>query len=284
VSKSTDVEIKVVDAGSQVTGIAEAGEGQPVLLLHGSGPGVSGLANWRLTLPGLASAGFRAIAPDQLGFGRTVPPDDHRYSLESWVDHAIDLLDSLGLERVHLIGNSFGGAVALRLAANHPERVDRLVLMGAAGVPFPITAGLDLAWGYEPSVERMAEIIELMSYDSSGFGRELIQQRYEASIENGADERFAAMFPAPRQRWVDALSTSYESIARITSPTLVIHGRDDRVVPIQNSMTLLQLLPDVRAHIFGQCGHWTQIEHAAEFNDLVASFFHETKDAAARGA
>ena len=274
-SDTASIDATVLQAGSQTTGIVESGEGTPVLLLHGSGPGVSGLANWRLTLPALAAAGFRAIAPDQLGFGRTVPPAGHQYSLESWVGHAIDVLDGLGLERVHLIGNSFGGAVALNLAARHPDRVERLVLMGTVGVPFPITEALDRVWGYRPSIDEMLELMKLFAYDSSGFGRDLAAQRFEASIENGADKRFAEMFPAPRQRWVDAMATSFESIARITSPTLLVHGRDDRVIPLQNTMTLLELLPNARAHIFGQCGHWTQIEHAVEFNALVTSFFTE---------
>lgn len=265
-------EVTMLDVSSQLTGIIDIGEGVPVLLLHGSGPGVSGLANWRLTLPALADAGFRAIAPDQLGFGRTLPPDDHQYSMDTWVGHAVDVLDTLGLHQVHLIGNSFGGAVALSLAANHPERVDRLVLMGSVGVPFPITDALDRVWGYQPSIDEMLDLMKIFAFDSSAFGRDLATQRYESSIENGADKRFAAMFPAPRQRWVDAMATPFESISRIASPTLLVHGRDDRVIPVQNTLTLLDLLPNAQAHIFGQCGHWTQIEHAAEFNDLVVTF------------
>ena len=136
------------------TYVTDLGSGTPVLLLHGSGPGVSADANWRPTIPALIDD-HRVIAPDQLGFGRTAPPRDGRYTLEAWVDHAVALLDALAIERAHVVGNSFGGAVALRLAADHPDRVDRLVLMGAVGLSFPITDALDDVWGYTPSVDAM---------------------------------------------------------------------------------------------------------------------------------
>jgi 2-hydroxymuconate-semialdehyde hydrolase len=117
-------------------------EGAPVLLIHGSGPGVSAYANWRLTIPALAER-FQVVAPDMAGFGFSERPAHASYDLALWVGQVVGLLEALGLERVSVVGNSFGGAVALRLATSHPELVDRLVLMGSVGVPFPITAGLD---------------------------------------------------------------------------------------------------------------------------------------------
>ena len=130
-----------VDVGGIRTNVLQAGDGAPVVLVHGSGPGVTAYANWRLTIPALAQR-FRVVAPDMLGFGfteRPVPP--MVCDTDRWVAHLVGLLDALGLEKVSLVGNSFGGGIALRLAARHPDRVERLVLMGAVGVPFPITAG-----------------------------------------------------------------------------------------------------------------------------------------------
>jgi pimeloyl-ACP methyl ester carboxylesterase len=260
----------VVAAGI-ATNVVEAGDGAPVLLLHGSGPGVSAYANWRLTIPALASR-LRVVAPDAVGFGYTERPEGISYDMDTWVDQAVGLLDTLGVERASVVGNSFGGALALRLAARHPDRVDRLVLMGSVGVPFTITDGLDRVWGYEPSVENMRELLELFAYDTSLVSDDLAQVRYEASIQPGFQESFSSMFPAPRQRWVDAMVTTDAEIAALPHRTLVVHGRDDRVIPIDNALHLLRTVRDVRLHVFGSCGHWTQIEHADAFNRLVLDF------------
>jgi pimeloyl-ACP methyl ester carboxylesterase len=261
-----------VDVGGVKTWVHDVGSGPAVLLLHGSGPGVSASANWRLTIPALVEAGHRVIAPDQLGFGQTVPATGHEYSVDSWLAHAVALLDELGVERTTVVGNSFGGAMALRLASRHAERVERLVLMGSVGVPFPITDGLDRVWGYEPSVENMRALLDIFAYDTSRMTDELARDRYAASVANGADVRFAAMFPAPRQRWVDAMALPDDELRSITVPTMLFHGRDDQVIPLDTSLRLLHLIGPSQLHVFGQCGHWTQIEHADEFNRMVRDF------------
>ena len=129
-----------VSAHSIRTNHLEAGTGDPVVLVHGSGPGVSAYANWRLTMPALAG-GLRVLAPDLVGFGFTERPPGIEYGLRTWTDQLLGFLDALGLEKASIVGNSFGGAIALSLADRHPERVDRLVLMGSVGVPFPLTEG-----------------------------------------------------------------------------------------------------------------------------------------------
>ena len=261
-----------IEVGGVRTFVHDVGSGPAVLLLHGSGPGVSAAANWRLTIPALVEAGYRVIAPDQLGFGQTVPPEGHEYSVDSWLAHAVELLDVLGVERTSVVGNSFGGAMALRLATRHADRVDRLVLMGSVGVPFPITEGLDAVWGYEASVENMRELLDLFAYDTSRMTDGLARDRYEASVANGADERFAAMFPAPRQRWVDSMVLPVDEIRSIAAPTLLFHGREDKVIPFTTSLNLFHLIERAQLHVFGQCGHWTQIEYADDFNALLARF------------
>jgi pimeloyl-ACP methyl ester carboxylesterase len=263
-----------VAAAGITTNFLESGEGSPVVLLHGSGPGVSAFANWRLTLPALAQR-HRVLAPDLVGFGFTERPDGITYDLDTWEAHAVGFLDAMELDRVSLVGNSFGGALALRLASRHPDRIGRLVLMGSVGVPFEITPGLDAVWGYEPSVETMRGLLDLFAYSSDLVGDDLARVRYEASIQPGFQESYAAMFPAPRQRWVDAMVTPLAEIARLPQPTLVVHGRDDRIIPLENAFTLLAAVPDVRLHVFGRCGHWTQIEHADEFNRLLLDFLDE---------
>lgn len=260
-----------VSAAGIATNYLEAGEGPPVVLVHGSGPGVTAYANWRLTIPGLATR-FRVLAPDMVGFGFTERPPDVAYGMPTWVRQILGFLDALGLEKASIVGNSFGGALALSLAANHPERVDRLVLMGSVGVPFPITEGLDAVWGYQPSVENMRALLDVFAYSRELVTDELAQVRYQASVQPGFQESFSAMFPAPRQRWVDAMVTPDDAIAALPHPTLVVHGRDDRVIPLANALHLLDVVPDVRLHVFGRCGHWTQIEHAEAFTRLLLDF------------
>jgi 2-hydroxymuconate-semialdehyde hydrolase len=243
----------------------------PVLLIHGSGPGVTAWANWRLTMPVLAEQ-RRVIAPDMVGFGYTERPAGYQYSMDHWVEHLIALLDALGVEQTDLVGNSFGGGLALAVAIRHPQRVRKLVLMGAVGVPFAITPGLDAVWGYQPSIETMRGLLDLFAYDRSLVNDELAELRYQASIRPGFQEAFAAMFPAPRQRWVDAMTSSDADIRAIQQPTLIVHGRDDQIIPLANSYRLLELIDNAQLHVFGRCGHWTQIEHAASFSRLVNDF------------
>jgi 2-hydroxymuconate-semialdehyde hydrolase len=197
------------------------------------------------------------------------------YKLDNWVDQAIAFLDTMNLPQVDLVGNSFGGALSLALTVRHPERVRRLVLMGAAGVSFPITQELDDVWGYEPSFENMRRIMDVFAYDRNLVNDELARLRYEASIRPGFQESYASMFPAPRQRWVDALATADDAIAGITHETLIIHGREDKVIPLENSLRLSRLIARSQLHVFGRCGHWTQIEHAKRFSQLVSNFLAE---------
>jgi len=245
----------------------------PVLLLHGSGPGVSAWANWRTVLPRLSQR-RRVLAPDIVGFGYTDRPGDFAYTRENWVEHLVGFLDALDLRTVSLVGNSFGGALALWLASRHPERVHRLVLMGSAGVEFELTEGLDAVWGYQPSVEAMGRVMNFFAHDRSRITDDLVKLRYDASVRPGVAEAFSAMFPAPRQDGVRALAVGDDAIAAIPHPTLLVHGRDDRVIPLEASLTLNWLIDHSELHVFGQCGHWVQIEAGDRFVELVDGFLN----------
>lgn len=262
---------RTVSAAGLATNTLEAGDGSPLLLLHGSGPGVTAYANWRLVI-GPFSRRFRVVAPDLAGFGYTERRPDAIYDLDHWVAHALGLLDALQIESTHVIGNSFGGALALALAARHPDRVRQVVLMGSVGLSFPITPGLDAVWGYEPSPDNMRELIELFAHDPSIATDDLVQSRYRASIRPGFQESYARLFPAPRQAHVDRLATPEDQIAALPHEVLIVHGREDRVIPLRASYRLHALIPRSELHVFGQCGHWTQIEKVDRFVELVDGF------------
>lgn len=258
-------------AGGFATNYHDQGRGNPVMMIHGSGPGVTAWANWRLNIPVLSER-LRIVAPDMIGFGYSERPADGVYTMARWCDHLVALADALKLETFDIVGNSFGGALAIAMAAAHPARVRRLVLMGAAGISFPLTEGLDKVWGYEPSLENMRALLNIFAYNKALVSDDLAELRYRASIRPGFHESFSKMFPAPRQNGIDALATPADKIAKIGCPTLILHGREDQVIPMSNSLKLFDLIPNAELHLFGKCGHWTQIEHKDRFNTLVEDF------------
>ncbi len=258
-----------------VTNYLQAGDGDPVVLVHGSGPGVSAYSNWRLTIPALAEH-YRVFAPDMVGFGFTERPVDVEYSMNTWVNQLIGFLDAHGLERAHLVGNSFGGGVALRTAAHHPDRIGDLVLMGSVGAPFTLTPGLDDIWGYEPSVAAMRRLLDIFAFNKNIATDELAELRYRASIEPGVQEAFSAMFPSPRQTWVDAMVTPDALLRTLEHRVLIVHGREDAVIPVSCAHHLFSTIPNAQLHVFGKCGHWTQIEYTTEFNGLLTNFLSRT--------
>ncbi|MDR1852056.1 MAG: alpha/beta fold hydrolase [Propionibacteriaceae bacterium] len=260
-----------IDTGGYATNYHDRGEGFPVMLVHGSGPGVSAWANWRLIIPILAEA-RRVIAPDMVGFGYTERPEGITYNMDVWAKQAVDLMDALGIERTDIVGNSFGGGLAIKLAIDYPERVRKLVLMGAMGIDFPITYGLDTVWGYTPSVENMDELLHLFVDNKAIATPDLAEMRYAASIEPGFQEAFSSMFPEPRQQGVESMASPEDEIRKIPHPTLIVHGREDQVIPLDNAYRLLQLIDDAQLHVFGHCGHWTQIERAELFAQQVNNF------------
>ena len=150
---------KYIDVNGISTHYHESGQGEPVLLIHGSGPGVTAWANWRLIIPKL-SEHFHVYAPDIVGFGYTERPENIEYGVETWTNHLISFIETIGEKRIHIIGNSLGGALALQITNKRPDLVGRIVLMGAAALPFPMTYGLDQVWGYEPSVEINEETVK----------------------------------------------------------------------------------------------------------------------------
>lgn len=266
-----------IRAGAIETNYHDHGDGPPIVLLHGSGPGVSAFANWRLNISPLSER-FRVIAPDLVGFGYTERPDGIEYNLATWTRHLGDFLDALGLDRVGLVGNSFGGALSLAFTCANPDRVDRLVLMGSAGISFELTPALDEIWGYTPSVENMDRLLKLMAYDVSLMNPDLARVRFDAASRPGIHEAYSSMFPEPRQASIDRLATPEDEIMRLHHEVLIIHGRDDSILPMDVSLRLFSLIDRAQLHVFGRCGHWTQIEHASRFNTLVGNFFDETDD------
>lgn len=251
-----------------------------VVFLHGSGPGATGWSNFKTNLPEL-SRDFRVIAADMPGWGRSsaVTRDENDHAKA-----AIQLLDALGIDRAAFVGNSMGGITTLRLATEYPERVSHVITMGPGSGTVPITqpgGGLSegmkvLLGGYrEPTAESMKALVQVMTYDSERFGTdELAEERARSARANPEHlknylDGFAAGGPIAKWFSLDALKD-------ISVPSLLIHGRDDRVVHFEHSLHLLARIPDSRLVLLNRCGHWAQVEHAEEFNRLVRDFLLAT--------
>jgi pimeloyl-ACP methyl ester carboxylesterase len=226
----------------------------PVLLLHGSGPGTTSAA-WAPLIAALSARGFECIAPDLPGFGSApVAP------VEEWVS----LLAPSSPCAV--VGNSAGGALALKLAAR--GLATKVVGVGSMGHPMVLPPGLEALWSAEPTEDSARRLLELLFFTPPG--EDAVRVRLE---QMRAQPGYRDLFPAPRQRWVDALSLSDDELASIEVPVLLIHGANDPIVPLADSaLPLLERLADVRAHIFGHCGHASPIEYTDEFNRLVLTF------------
>ena len=262
---------RTIDAGGIETSYLEAGAGEPVVMLHGSGPGVSATANWQHNI-GTLSQRFRVLAPDIVGFGGTDRPNDVVYSLRAWTDHIWAFLDAHGIEKTAIVGNSLGGRIALQMATDSSDRIAKMVLMGAPGVGMTLTDGLAALRAYEPSHDAMRDLLRnYFAVDPAMITDELVAIRYEASIADGAYEAYRAMFLDPRHAGSE-LGITEDEVRAIATPTLLVHGREDRVVPVQVSITMLGLLPNADLHVFSACGHWTQIERADEFSALVSDY------------
>jgi 2-hydroxymuconate-semialdehyde hydrolase len=266
---------QTVNVAGVNTNYIEAGSGDPLILIHGSGPGVTAFANWRGVIPDFAER-FKCYAPDTLGFGYTDFPDEIAgFNMDRWVAHLVGFMDALGIAKAHVIGNSYGGALALAVATRHAERIAGIVLMGSAGrTEFRMTQGLADVWGYEPSMESMRELMRTFAHDPSLVKEEIVRSRYEASIRPGAHEKYSSLFPEPRQRWLQELATSDEALREMKQPVLIVHGREDMIVPVDCSIAFHKVIPNSELHVFGNCGHWTQIEMRERFVEVVLPFLH----------
>jgi 4,5:9,10-diseco-3-hydroxy-5,9,17-trioxoandrosta-1(10),2-diene-4-oate hydrolase len=253
-----------------------AGDGEPLLMLHGSGPGVTAWSNFRDNLPVFAER-FRTVAPDLPGFGGTgLPPLDDAYPRVAarWVAR---FMDELGFSSAVFVGNSMGGAVAAELAVLAPERVRRMALMGSGGLSVGIfqtepSEGFQRLFEFlgEPTRERMIGWLRTMVFDPSRITDELIDERLHNATAEGVLERMKAIFGSMFNQ--ASHPPLWTTATTVTTPTLLLWGRDDRMLPYDQAHFATRRLPDVELHTFARCGHWIQIERKTDFERVVIEF------------
>ena len=270
---------RVVRVNGKDIFVADTGTGPPVVLLHGGGPGASGMSNYARNIEPLAQH-FRVIVPDLPGYGRSAKGVDGSDPFGYLADHIRGMLDLLGIDRAHLVGNSYGGSCALRLALDTPHRVDKLVLMGPGGVGttrgLP-TAGLKSLLGYYggdgPSLDKLRTFIRTyLVYDGDTVPESLIRARYESSI----DPEVIANPPLQRPSGLRTLwrmdFTRDPRLAKLATPTLVIWGRDDKVNKPSGAAMLGRRMPNADVLLTANTGHWVQWERADFFNAVTTAF------------
>ncbi len=253
----------------------EAGEGFPVVLVHGGGPGASGWSNYQPNIPYL-SQHFRVIAVDLPGWGESQPV---AYEDRDNSGALAEFLESLGIAKAAVVGNSMGGASVIRLAYERPELVSHLITMGSpSGMPGLFEATglsegvkvLERAY-FEPNFETIRALTNVMTFDVSNVTDELIEERLQNTLSQRAhvDNWIGGHGKGPMVRLDQA------RIPTITAPTLLMHGHDDRVTSFAHSIRLAGVIRDSRAVIVNRCGHWLQLEHADEFNSTVRRFIED---------
>ena len=274
---------RTVALGNRQIHLHEFGAGPPVLMLHGGGPGASGLSNYARNIDALATR-FRVLVPDLPGYGGSSKGVNSEDPFGDLAAAMLALLDALGIDRAHVVGNSLGGACALRMALEQPGCVDRLVLMGPGGIGISQAApteGLKRLLGYYagegPTLEKLRTFIcEDLVFDGSRIPEAVLRERFEASI----DPEVLASPPlrAPKDleafRRLDFLLDP--RLPALAHRTLVLWGTADRVNPATGAMALQARMPACDAYLFSRTGHWVQWERADEFNAVVTAFLSVT--------
>lgn len=264
-------------APGEVTHYHEVGEGEPILFLHGSGTGVTAAANWWLNLDELGEVG-RCIAIDSIGYGQTVVADGTEYGIREWVQHAVRVLDALGIEKTWIVGNSLGGWLAFQFAIDFPERLHGIVSMGTGGAK--LTQALKGHANPTLTEQGIRDTLELFVVDTSLVTDELVKLRYESALNDTASDRLKEVVAA-RDRDREALPLDFDVLSKLDVPVLLIHGMNDRVIPVSRTWDIVQVVPHADAHLFAQCGHWSQVERADEFNQVVGDWLRRRMGGAA---
>lgn len=276
--ESTSKFVKVKDGDAEFNvHYNDAGSGEKVVvMLHGSGPGASGWANFNRNIEPVVAAGFRVLLIDCPGWGKsdTVVNTGSRSDFNARIVKGV--IDALGIGKISLIGNSMGGHSSVAFTLAYPEFVDKLVCMGGGTggmslyTPMP-TEGIKLLNGLyrDPTVDNLKRFNDVFVFDSSALTEDLLKMRVDNMLSRKDHlENFLKSLAANPRQFPDF----GPRLPTIAAPTLVIWGRQDRVVPMDTGLRLVAGIPNSELHIYNQCGHWAQWEHADKFNRMVIDF------------
>jgi 4,5:9,10-diseco-3-hydroxy-5,9,17-trioxoandrosta-1(10),2-diene-4-oate hydrolase len=275
-AKAGDVTLHYHEAGEPT----EVGAGLPLVMLHGGGPGASAWSNFGSCLERFATQ-FRTLLVDQPGFGESDKPEVEGHFFTFAADKLAALLDELGIDKVHLLGNSLGGGTAVRFALKYPRRVGRMILMGPGGLSLNIfapdpTEGIKRLYEFGappgPSKEKLEAFIRTMVVDQSLVTDELVEDRFASATVPGAAEAMASMGASFAKPETYEEGFLWREAYKLRQPVLLTWGREDRVNPLDGALAALKLIPKASLHVFPNCGHWAQIEAADEFFTVSSGY------------
>ena len=252
----------------------EAGSGErgAVLFVHGSGPGASGWSNFKANYPFLAEHGYRTIVPDTMGYGYSTKPEEGTFSLSDVAAQYKGLLDSIGVERATVVGNSQGGAIAITLALDYPELVEKLVLMAPGGLETRetymemegIKAMIRVLYKEGISKETMRKVFKLQLHDESKITDEIIEERYQVATTQHKDNIARIVVRNQEDR-----------LSEIRCPVLCFWGADDKFCPSTGAAKIAANCPRSKTMLISRCGHWVMVEYEALFNNLTLQFLDD---------
>ena len=261
-----------------------AGErGQPLVLIHGLGASAE---IWQYNVDALASR-YRVYVPDLPGFGGTDEPERMSYSPEGYSRFLMGFMNTLGMGRAALVGHSLGGGVALRAVLDHPGLVERMILVSSAGLGREVSLPLRMA--SLPFFERVfvkpplwvfKRFLRRLVYDSAVITPEFARLYYDLFFQPKTIHAFAEILRAIctlRGARPGIVEPIRKGLGTIRTPTLVIWGRQDRILPSSQAFDAAARIPGARLHVFEHCGHMPNVEYPEEFNRLVLEFLDEER-------
>ena len=278
------IQKRYVNVKGVQTYVMEAGSGPDLLLLHGGGPGISAETTWSRNIPELAKS-FHVMAVDEAGFGRTAKSKPAT-SVEARIDHATDLVQTLGLRRFALVGHSQGGFISFNIARRYPEQVSRLVIV-SSGTTAP-DGNRDERGDWSPGIkewrkfrddtsfECFCHIWRCVIYRPATLDDATLKRYYDDAVQTGALEIYIAASRDTSASAVAYAGYHQEYVApyasSLTTPTLLVWGRDDDFAPYKPGLQLLEMMPTAEMHLFPEAKHMVMIDQPAAFNKLVAEF------------
>jgi 4,5:9,10-diseco-3-hydroxy-5,9,17-trioxoandrosta-1(10),2-diene-4-oate hydrolase len=252
--------------------LREVGAGPPIVFVHGSGPGASATSNFKQNVPALAAAGYRCVLPDMVGFGWSAKPVGIDYTLDLFANTLIELLDQLGLERCVMLGNSLGGAIALRVAILQPERVAKLVLMGPGGIESRET------YFQMPGIQKMVSGFTGAGFDKAGLRKLLELLTFDPAVvtQELLDERWNVLQTQPKDVLARMIVPDQTpDLPGVRCPVLGFWGMEDQFCPASGYEKILRACPASRFEMLSRCGHWAMAEYPQLFNRHVIDFLQE---------
>lgn len=258
-------------SGGYEIAIAEAGQGFPLIFIHGSGPGASGVSNFKQNIAAFVDAGYRVLLPDLIGYGASSKPVGLDYTLQLFTDTLFEALKAHGVDKATLVGNSLGGGVAIQMALDHPGFVDRLILMAPGCIEeretyFAMPGIAKMVGDFtspEFSVEDQRRLVSNLVYDASAITDELVAERYAVARTQPKEVLARMRTPnlAPR-------------LGELSMPILGFWGHNDEFCPASGAQRFLEACADARFTVFNKVGHWVQVERTPEFNHYSLEFLH----------